>query len=76
MVLINKMMHDRSDIFMGTEELTLKNKLIHSVDADLMYGSGACGGFSKVLARSLKTAGYTTRIGQMLINGIYGGHLY
>ncbi len=75
MVLINKMMHDRSDIFMGSEELSFKAKLIHSVDADLMYGAGACGGFSKVLARSLKTAGYTTRIGQMLVDGEYGGHI-
>ena len=75
MVLINKMMHDRNDIFMDTEELTLKAKLIHSVDADLMYGAGACGGFSKVLARSLKTAGYTTRIGQMQVDGVYGGHI-
>ena len=76
MVMINKMMHDRNDIFMDTEELTLKAKLIHSVDADLMYGAGACGGFTKVLARSLKTAGYTTRIGQMQVNGEFGGHIF
>jgi hypothetical protein len=48
---------------------------MQSVDADLMYGAGACGGFSKVFARVLKAAGYTTRIGQMKVNGNYGGHI-
>jgi len=75
MVSINKMMRDRNNIFNNTEELSIKAKLITSVDADLMYGAGACGGFTKVLARSLKMAGYTTRIGQMQVNGKYGGHI-
>jgi len=75
MVLINKMMHDRNDIFQNTEQLTFKDKWIHSVDADLMYGAGSCGGFSKVLARSLKKAGFQVRIGQMLVNHTYGGHI-
>jgi hypothetical protein len=72
---INKMMRDRNDIFKNTEQLSFKASVIQSVDADLMYGAGACGGFSKVFARALKTAGYTTRIGQMKVNGNYGGHI-
>jgi hypothetical protein len=75
MVSINKMMHDRNDIFKNTEQLSLKARFMQSVDADLMYGAGACGGFSKVFARVLKAAGYTTRIGQMKVNGNYGGHI-
>ena len=75
MVSINKMMHDRNDIFKNTEQLSFKARFMQSVDADLMYGAGACGGFSKVFARALKTAGYTTRIGQMKVNGNYGGHI-
>lgn len=75
MVSINKMMHDRNDIFKNTEQLSFKARFMQSVDADLMYGAGACGGFSKVFARVLKTAGYTTRIGQMKVNGNYGGHI-
>jgi hypothetical protein len=75
MFSINKMMHDRNDIFKNTEQLSLKASVFQSVDADLMYGAGACGGFSKVFARALKAAGYTTRIGQMKVNGNYGGHI-
>jgi hypothetical protein len=75
MVSINKMMHDRNDIFKNTEQLSFKARLMQSVDADLMYGAGACGGFSKVFARALKASGYTTRIGQMKVNGNYGGHI-
>jgi hypothetical protein len=75
MFSINKMMHDRNDIFKNTEQLSFKAWFMQSVDADLMYGAGACGGFSKVFARALKAAGYTTRIGQMKVNGNYGGHI-
>jgi hypothetical protein len=75
MVSINKMMHDRNDIFKNTEQLSFKARFMQSVDADLMYGAGACGGFSKVFARALKASGYTTRIGQMKVNGSYGGHI-
>ena len=72
---INKMMHDRNDVFKSTEQLSYKARLFQSVDADLMYGAGACGGFNKVFSRALKAAGYTTRIGQMKVNGNYGGHV-
>jgi hypothetical protein len=75
MLNINKMMHDRNDIFKNAESLSLKARVFQSVDADLMYGAGACGGFSKVFARALKAAGYTTRIGQMKVSGTYGGHI-
>jgi hypothetical protein len=75
MVSINKMMHDRNGIFKNAEKLSFKARFMQSVDADLMYGAGACGGFSKVFARALKAAGYTTRIGQMKVNGNYGGHI-
>jgi hypothetical protein len=72
---INKMMRDRNEIFEAREQLSYKANVFQSVDADLMYGAGACGGFSKVFARALKTAGYTTRIGQMKVNGNYGGNV-
>lgn len=72
---MHKMMNDRNAIFNNTEQLSFKARLFQSVDSDLMYGAGACGGFSKVFARALKTAGYTTRIGQMKVNGVYGGHI-
>lgn len=75
MQTINTMMYDRLAVFNNTEKLSIKNSLFQSVDADLMYGHGACGGFSKVLSRSLQLSGYDVRIGQMKVNGIYGGHV-
>ena len=75
MTTINTMMYNRLYVFQNTEKLSWKNKLFNSVDADLMYGHGACGGFSKVLARSLKLSGYRVRIGQMRVDGLYGGHI-
>jgi len=72
---INTMMYNRLAVFNNTEKLSLKNRLFHSVDADLMYGQGACGGFSKVLSRSLQLSGYQVRIGQMKVNGLFGGHI-
>lgn len=75
MQTINTMMYNRLEVFQNTEQLSWKNALFNSVDADLMYGTGACGGFSKVLARSLKLSGYKVRIGQMKANGYYGAHI-
>ena len=75
MVNINTMMYNRLAVFQNTEKLSWKNDLFNSVDADLMYGTGACGGFSKVFARSLKLSGYKVRIGQMKANGYYGAHI-
>ncbi len=75
MQTINTMMYNRLAVFNNTEQLSFKNRLFNSVDADLMYGHGACGGFSKVLARSLQLSGYKVRIGQMKVNGLYGGHI-
>lgn len=75
METINTMMYNRLAVFNNTEHLSLKNKLFHSVDSDLMYGHGACGGFSNVLSRSLQLSGYKVRIGQMKVNGLFGGHI-
>jgi hypothetical protein len=75
MVNINSMMYNRLAVFQNTENLSWKNDLFNSVDADLMYGTGACGGFSKVFARSLRLSGYKVRIGQMKANGYYGAHI-
>ena len=75
MEMINKMMKDREDIFIGDEELPYKANIMNSVDATLRYGTGKCGGFSNVFARSLMMAGYPTRIGQMKVDGTFGGHI-
>ena len=76
MVSINNIMQSRSALFQAKEELSLKQDLFQSADIHLMYGSGACGGYSMVLARALQVLGYDVRIGQLkLIKGGWGGHI-
>ena len=76
MLSINAMMQARSKVFQDHETHSLKQSLFNSADIDLMYGSGACGGYSMVLARTLQLMGYNVRIGQLktITNG-YGGHI-
>lgn len=73
---IHKMMKSRSELFQQRESLSLKQVLFQSSDVHLIYGSDACGGFSKTLARNLQIMGYNVRIAQLkLINGQWGGHI-
>lgn len=72
---VYEMMRDRHKIFRNKEQLSWKQEFFKSVDADLMYGAGSCGGYSKVLTRSLSLAGYKVRIGQLKVQGNYGGHI-
>jgi hypothetical protein len=62
---INSIMQSRSEFFQAQEKLSWKNKIIESADKHLMYGSGACGGYSMVLARTLQVLDYNVRIGQL-----------
>ncbi len=43
---------------------------------DLMTGNGACASYAAVLARILKSDDMQVRIGQMKVNGYYGGHMF
>jgi hypothetical protein len=72
---VYEMMHDRHKIFRNKEQLSWKHRFFKSVDLDLMYGAGSCGGYSKVLTRSLSLAGYKVRIGQLKVHGYFGGHI-
>ena len=76
MTSINATMQTRSAIFQGKEQLSWKQSVFQSADIHLMYGSGACGGYSMVLARTLQALGYNVRIGQLkIIKGVWGGHI-
>ena len=76
MISLNSTMQARSEIFQGKELLSWKQRLFNSADIHLMYGSGACGGYSMVLARTLQMLGYPVRIGQLkVINGGWGAHI-
>jgi hypothetical protein len=76
MTSLNLSMRARSAIFRGHEKLSWKQSVLQSADINLMYGSGACGGYSMVLARTLQVLGYDVRIGQLkIVNGTWGGHI-
>jgi hypothetical protein len=76
MTSIHNTMQSRSAIFQGQEQLSWKQSLFNSADIHLMYGSGACGGYSMVLARTLQMLGYEVRIGQLkAIKGGWGAHI-
>jgi len=76
MISLNASMQARSAIFEGHETLSWKQDLFNSADIHLMYGSGACGGYSMVLARTLQMLGYEVRIGQLkAIKGGWGAHI-
>ena len=76
MTSITDIMQSRSALFQAQEQLSWKQDLFQSADIHLMYGSGACGGYSMVLARTLQVMGYNVRIGQLkVIKGGWGGHI-
>lgn len=76
MTSINDIMQSRNELFRGTEQYSWKQSVFQSADIDLMYGSGACGGYSKVLARTLQLQGFDVRIGQLKTKDTgYGGHI-
>lgn len=54
----------------------VKAKLFHPSTIDLMTGNGACASYAAVLARILKANDMKVRIGQMKVNGKYGGHMF
>jgi hypothetical protein len=69
-------MQSRHDLFQDFEEHSFKQVVFQSADIDLMYGSGACGGYSKVLARTLQLQGFDVRIGQLkTVKYGFGGHI-
>lgn len=54
----------------------IKANYFHPTTVDLMTGNGACASYAAVLARILKADGMKVRIGQMKVNGLYGGHMF
>ena len=65
---------DRQPVF-GDMLESNKTEFIHSATTDLMTAYGACGSYSIVLARILKANNCKVRIGQMKVNGKFGGHI-
>ncbi len=66
---------NRSTTFNGRTLIGIKANLFRPATIDLMTGNGACGSYSTVLARILKSAGFKVRIAQMSVNGTSAGHM-
>lgn len=66
---------DRSKIFYSVKTGGFLDNVIHPLSTDMMTAEGACGSYAAVLCRILNSLGYTTRFGQMSVDGIYGGHI-
>jgi hypothetical protein len=73
----NSLISSRSSIFHpGTvNPASTTADFATSLTGDLMTGQGACGSYSKVMVGIAKKLGYECRIGQMKVNGLYGGHI-
>lgn len=52
----------------------LKGGVIQPLTVDLMTGQGACGSYAVVMARLLEELNIDTRIVQMKVGEVYGGH--
>lgn len=67
---------NRYTIF-GDKQITgVKANFFRPSTVDLMTGNGACASYAAVLARILKADDMQVRIGQMKVNGQYGGHMF
>jgi hypothetical protein len=70
------LMHNRANVFMKNEaKLGPQGGIFRSTAIDLNTADGACGSYSEVLARLLKTFDYKVRIGQMMADGKFGAHV-
>lgn len=67
------LMNNKGSIF-SKGDLGPEADVIHSTDIDLMTTRGACGSYSQVLARILKTYHFPVRIAQMKADGYFGAH--
>jgi hypothetical protein len=64
----------RSKIF-GHDRINSLKSFIHPVTFDLQTTQGACGSYAYILGRLLKEFNIESRIAQMSVNGVYGGHM-
>jgi hypothetical protein len=69
------LMHNRANTFVTQANiLGPEGGVFHSTSVDLMTSNGACGSYSQVLARIIRTFNFPVRIAQMKANGIYAAH--
>jgi hypothetical protein len=71
--ITNHLLGYRTEIF--TRHLEGRYVYDGTLTGDLMSAKGACGSYADVLAQLLETMGFKTRIPQMKVGPIYGGHI-
>lgn len=75
-----EIMHSVHDVLWGRLQTLASTKVgsgwwFRSTYSHLMAPTGHCGSFTHVLARALQLDGFDVRIGQMLVDGVWGGHI-
>lgn len=73
-ITYNLQKENKKELFQYTPQ-SFKAKYMRSTDLDLLDVSGACGSASLVLVRTYMAMGFPTRIGQMYVDGNFGGHM-
>lgn len=68
--ITHHLLEGRFELFSGGQGWLLEPSAI-----DMMTGRGACGTYSKILARLLRCYDYPVRIGQMKARGRFGAHI-
>ena len=70
-------LQEKRYLMFGNQQLEgVKANFFHPSTVDLMTGNGACGSYSTVLARILKSNDMPVKIGQMKVKGVYGVHMF
>src|SRR5438105_4524062 len=75
MHVTHQLLSNRQPVFDNQAFTSFKTGIIYPVTFDLMTANGACGSFSRVLARLLQTAGVPVRFAEMEVNRQYGAHI-
>lgn len=72
----HELMYSRAEVFMGnSNKLGPEAGVLRSTAVDLNTTDGACGSYSEVLARVIRSYNYPVRIAQMMVDGKYGAHI-
>jgi len=71
----HELIKPRLALFGTTAPTGLREKMLNSGDLALNEGTGACGSYTHVLARALRTAGLPVRIAQMRCAEKWGCHI-
>lgn len=75
-LLVTNALHSNRNLFLQTDDRSDISVAFtdNSLD-DLITARGACGSASAILLRILQKNNYEARIGQMKVNGKFGGHI-